>query len=77
MLDAAKANLGGIVLTVDAMELDYQHMLRDVDVEQAQVQYDQANFDRYANLVKSGGVTRADYDTVRFQLVADGRRSTA
>ena len=54
MLDAAKANLSGIVLSVNAMKLDYQRMLRDVDVKQAQVQSDQANFERYANLVKVG-----------------------
>ena len=53
------------------MKLDYKRMLRDVDVKQAQVESDQANFDRYAGLVKSGGVTRADYDNARFQLMAD------
>ena len=53
------------------MKLDYQRMLRDVEVKQAQVQSDQANFDRFANLVKSGGVTRADYDNMRFQLAAN------
>ena len=46
-------------------------MLRDVEVKQAQVQADQANFDRFANLVKSGGVTRADYDNMRYQLAAN------
>ena len=46
-------------------------MLRDADAKQAQVQADQANFDRFANLVKSGGVTRAEYDNARFQLAAD------
>ena len=53
------------------MKVDYQRMLRDVEVKEAQVQSDQANFDRYANLVKSGGVTRADYDNARFQLASD------
>ena len=33
--------------TLNAMKLDYQRMLRDVEVKQAQVQADQANFDRY------------------------------
>jgi membrane fusion protein (multidrug efflux system) len=32
---------------------------------------DQANFDRMANLVKGGGVTRADYDNARYQLAAN------
>jgi membrane fusion protein (multidrug efflux system) len=70
-VDGAKANLAGISSDLNAKKLDYQRMLREVDVKQAQVQSDQANFDRYANLVKSGGVTRADYDNSRFQLAAN------
>jgi membrane fusion protein (multidrug efflux system) len=77
MLDAAKANLAGIVSQVTAMKLEYQHLLSDVQVKEAQVQSDQANFDRYSNLVKSGGVTRADYDNIRFQLAANQRGVTA
>jgi membrane fusion protein (multidrug efflux system) len=73
MLDAAKANLNGVVSNVNAMKVEYQRLLGDVEVKQAQVQSDQANFDRYANLVKSGGVTRADYDNMRFQLSANQR----
>ena len=53
------------------MKLDYKRMLREVDVKQAQVESDQANFDRFAGLVKSGGVTRAEYDNARFLLMAD------
>jgi membrane fusion protein (multidrug efflux system) len=77
MLDAAKANLASVVSSVNAMKLDYQRLLREVDVKLAQVQSDQANFDRYANLVKSGGVTRADYDNMRFQLAANQQAVTA
>ena len=77
MVDAAKANLNGVVLSVNAMKVDYQRMMRDVEVKQSQVQSDQANFDRYSNLVKSGGVTRADYDNARFQLAADQQAVTA
>ena len=70
-LDAAKANLGGTVSSLNAEKLDYQRMLRDADVKQAQVDADQANYDRYAGLVKSGSVTRAEYDNARFLLAAD------
>jgi membrane fusion protein, multidrug efflux system len=45
--------------------------LRDVQVKQAQADADQANYDRFANLVKTGGVTRADYDNARYQLLAN------
>ena len=71
-LAGAKANLGQIGLSMEAMKRDYQHMLRDVDAKQAMLEDDQANFNRYSNLVKSGGVTKADFDTARFKLLADG-----
>ena len=70
-VDGARANLGGIGSDLDAMKVDYKRMLREVEVRQAQVQSDQADFDRMANLVKSGGVTRAEYDNSRFKLAAD------
>lgn len=70
-LAGATANRDGMVSTLNAMKLDYKRMLRDVDVRQAEVDSDQANYDRYAGLVKNGGVTRADYDNARFKLMAD------
>jgi membrane fusion protein (multidrug efflux system) len=70
-LAGAKANLGQIALSMNAMKRDYQHMLRDVEAKQALVEDDQASFNRYSNLVKSGSVTKADYDTAHFKLVAD------
>jgi membrane fusion protein (multidrug efflux system) len=70
-LAGAIANRDGVVLTLNAMKLDYKRMLREVDVKQARLDSDQANFERYAGLVKSGGVTRADYDNARFLLMAD------
>ena len=70
-LDGAQANLAQVVLNTNAMKRDYQRMLRDVDARQAQVQSDQASFDRFAALVKSGGVTRSEYDDARFKLQVD------
>jgi membrane fusion protein (multidrug efflux system) len=70
-LAGATANRNGMVSTLNAMKLDYKRMLRDVDVRQAEVDSDQASYDRYAGLVKNGGVTRADYDNARFKLMAD------
>jgi membrane fusion protein (multidrug efflux system) len=70
-LEGAKANLAQIALSMDAMKRDYQRMLRDTEAKQAQLEDDQASFARYASLVKSGGVTRADYDTARYKLAAD------
>jgi membrane fusion protein (multidrug efflux system) len=70
-LDGAKASLAQVGLQMAAAKLDYQRMLRDIDAKQAQVQSDQASFERFANLVKGGGVTRAEYDDARFRLAAD------
>ena len=70
-LAGARANLAGIALGVDAMKRDYQRMLRDTDAQAARVQSAQASFDRFANLVKGGGVTRSEYDDARFRLAAD------
>jgi membrane fusion protein, multidrug efflux system len=67
----ARAKRDSLVSTLTAMKLDYRRMLRDIDVKQAQVDADQANYDRYANLVKSGGVTRAEYDNMKYQLAAN------
>ncbi len=67
----AEANLAQVGLGMEAMKRDYQRMLRDIDAKQAQVQADQASTDRFANLVKGGGVTRAEYDDARFRLAAN------
>jgi membrane fusion protein (multidrug efflux system) len=70
-VQGARANLGGIVSGLNAMKLEYKRMLQDVDVKQSQVNLDQVNADRFAGLVKNGGVTRAEYDNARFQLATD------
>jgi len=68
---SARANAGGVISDLNADKLTYRRLLRDADGKAAQVQADQANYDRFANLVKSGGVTRAEYDNARFQLAAN------
>jgi membrane fusion protein (multidrug efflux system) len=70
-LAGAKAARDSMVSTLNAQKLDYKRMLREVDVKQAQLDSDQADYERYAKLVKSGGVTRAEYDNARFRLMAD------
>jgi len=70
-LDGARANLAQVGLQMEAAKRDYQRVQRDIDAKQAQVQSDQASFDRFANLVKGGGATRAEYDDARFRLAAD------
>lgn len=70
-LDGARASLAQVGLQMEAAKRDYQRMLRDIEARQAQVQSDQASYDRFANLVKGGAVTRAEYDDARFRLAAD------
>ena len=70
-LDGAKASLAQVGLQMEATKRDYRRMLRDIDAKQAQVESDQASFERYAHLVQGGAVTRADYDDARFRLAAD------
>ena len=69
-LDGAKADLAETALSIEAMRQDYQRMLRDIDAQQAQVDLDQAQFERYANLVKKSNVSVSDYDQARFKLTA-------
>ncbi|MGH7211966.1 MAG: HlyD family secretion protein, partial [Acetobacteraceae bacterium] len=61
-LDDAKANLAQQALDLNAAKSEYARMLRDVAVRAAMVQSDQADFKRYAALVRGVGVTRQEYD---------------
>jgi membrane fusion protein (multidrug efflux system) len=76
-LRSATASRDGIYSTLEAEKLDYKRMLREVEVKKAQLEAEQASFERYSNLVKSGGVTRADYDNARFLVLADQQKLEA
>jgi len=73
-LAGATAARNGLLSTLDAQKLDYQRMLQEVKVKEAQVDSDQASFERFANLVKGGGVTKQEYDDVKFRLMANKRQ---
>jgi membrane fusion protein (multidrug efflux system) len=70
-VDSARAARDGIGLRMEAEKRDYQRMVRETAARQAQVDSDSADLGRFEGLVKSGGVTRADYDQARFKLTAD------
>lgn len=72
-LEAAEANLAQTALTLSAAKRDYERMLRDTAGKAAQVQLDQARYDRTAGLVKGGDVSRQSYDDARFQLQVDSQ----
>jgi membrane fusion protein (multidrug efflux system) len=70
-LDSAKANLAQVALTIDSMKQDYRRMLSDAAAQQAQVELDQATYDRYATLVNANAISKANYDQARFTLELD------
>jgi membrane fusion protein, multidrug efflux system len=70
-VDGARADLNQAALTMQAAKNDYQRMLRDIAAKQAQADSDQADLNRYAGLVRSGGVTRQIYDDARFKFAVD------
>src|SRR5205814_1294093 len=61
-------------LNIEAMKQDYKRVQEDIQAQQAQVELDQANFDRYTVLVRSDSVSKANYDQARFTLAADKRK---
>ncbi len=75
--DSAKANLAQTALSIEAMKVDYRRMLSDIDAQQAQVAHDQADFDRYASLVKTDTISKANYDQTRYALQADQAKLVA
>ena len=70
-LDNARANLNQTVLTLQSLKADYLRAERQVAAQQAIVQNDQDNYNRYANLVKHGAVTQQEFDNARSKLLAD------
>jgi membrane fusion protein, multidrug efflux system len=70
-LDNAKAQLAQVSLNIEAMKQDYQRMLKDIEAQQSQVLLDQANYDRYAVLIRTDVISRANYDQARYTLSAD------
>jgi len=73
-LDNAQANLAQTALSIEAMKRDYRRMLDDIGTQQAQVELDQLTYNRYATLVKTDAVSRANYDQARLTLQADNSK---
>jgi membrane fusion protein, multidrug efflux system len=70
-LDNAKANLAETALSIEAMKEDYKRMLSDAAAQQAQVDLDQVNHDRYATLLRSATVSKATFDQAHYTLDTD------
>jgi membrane fusion protein (multidrug efflux system) len=71
MVDAALAQLAQSRLDMAALQSDYVRGQRQVAMQLAQVDADQATFSRYAALVGTHAVAREAYDDARFKLLAD------
>jgi membrane fusion protein (multidrug efflux system) len=75
-LRGAKAARDSTMLTLNAQKLDYKRMLREIEVKQAQVDSDQADYDRFAGLVqlaRLGGDADVDVRTMPDYLQAQAR----
>ena len=67
-LDQARAQLQQTALSLEAMQADYVRLQRDASAQEAAVSLAQATFDRAAQIVNSGAVTRSAYDQARYGL---------
>ena len=70
-LNNAKANLAETALSIEAMKEDYKRMLSDAAAQQAQVDLDQVNHDRYATLLRTATVSKATFDQAHYALDTD------
>ena len=69
--EAARATQDQVALRMEAEKRDYQRMLREVSARQAQVSSDEADLARFAGLVRTGGVSRAEFDQAKFKLAVN------
>ena len=70
----ARSQLAETALAIEAMKQDYRRMLSDIEGQQAEVELAQRNYDRYAVLVKTSGVSKANYDEARLMLSASSNK---
>ena len=76
-VDNAKANLAQVALNLASMKKNYGQLLSDADAQQAQVELDQATYDRYDRLLSSNAIARLTYDQARFALQTDTSKVAA
>jgi membrane fusion protein, multidrug efflux system len=70
-LDKGRANLAETALTLRSLKANYEGNQRQVAAQKAQVQSDQATYDRYAALVHHGAVTKQQFDDAKYKLATD------
>ena len=70
-LQNAKSNLAQTELSLESMKVDYKQLVSDAASQGSQVQLDQANYDRYAALLKANAIAKLIYDQAKFTLDTD------
>ena len=70
-VDQAEANLAQTALQLRSLQADYASAVQQVGVQRANVDADQANYQRYAALVTRDAVTEQQYDDAKYKLAAD------
>ncbi|MEO8714490.1 MAG: HlyD family secretion protein, partial [Acetobacteraceae bacterium] len=70
-VDQARAGVEQARLDLEGLKADYLRAQRTAVAQQAQVQADQATYQRYAELVKTRAVPQQEYDNARFKLQSD------
>lgn len=76
-LDNARANLALVALNLDSLRKIYGQLVSDVGAQQAQVELDQATYDRYDRLLAANAIAKLVYDQARFTLQTDASKLTA
>jgi membrane fusion protein (multidrug efflux system) len=73
---SAEAQLDQVKLDVIGAKRSYAQAVADIQLQNVQVQKDQADLARYAAVVNEGGVTKSVYDDAKFQLESDQTKLT-
>ncbi len=70
-IQSAQANLDAVKQQISGARQSYEASVAQVQAQSVLIDNDKINFDRYASLVRSGGVTRAQYDNAKYKLAGD------
>jgi membrane fusion protein (multidrug efflux system) len=70
-VQAAQAKLDQAAQDINGAKREYAQALADITLQQIQVEKDQSDLARYAQVVGNGGVTRSVYDDARYTLESD------
>jgi membrane fusion protein (multidrug efflux system) len=70
-VQSAQAKLDQAAQDINGAKREYAQALANITLQQIQVEKDQSDLARYAQVVGNGGVTRSVYDDARYTLESD------